>query len=247
MTIPIVIFHLGNQQYFTKCVELNSIKNKVYVIGDETSCGIFHNNVQHFNISNMYSEELEQFKSNFINYSTNHHEFELFCFCRMFYIKKLMEMLNIEQICHLDSDCVLLESTDYVFKNIQQNAFMITNRTFLDNKNIYNTGSVHSSLLNIDFLNKFVQLCLDIYVNKSKFYLIEPKINYFTKNNLPGGVCDMTLYYLLYLEKMIDVFNLFNFFDYNGESSTLDDNINSSESYLENVVFIMNNNNKKAW
>ena len=59
------------------------------------------------------------------------------------------------------------------------------------------------------FCEKFINLYKDIYVNKSKFHLIEDKINYHTKQNIPGGICDMTLYYLLQSEEILDTQNLF--------------------------------------
>ena len=56
---------------------------------------------------------------------------------------------------------------------------------------------------------KFINLYKDIYVNKSKFHLIEDKINYHSEQNIPGGICDMTLYYLLQSEEILDTQNLF--------------------------------------
>lgn len=241
-SIPIVIFHSGIQDYFINCVNLNSLKNKVYVIGDESNTNIFNNNknVIHIHKSTLHFDQINLFINSFINYSTNNSHLEMICFIRVFYIKKLMELENIDRICHLDSDCVLLGKIDEVFKHINTNAYLITNETYLENKNISNSGSIHTSLLNIDFCEKFIQLCLDIYHNKNKFYLIEPKINYFQTNNLPGGVCDMTLYYLLYSEKIVDVYNLLDVHVINYENCLCDDNINDCKGHC----FKMRNNFK---
>jgi len=245
-TIPIVIFHTGNQEYFKCCVKLNSIKNKVYLIGDESNMNIFddNKNIKHFNLSNLHLDEIKVFTDHFVNYSTCPAHAEMLCFIRLFYVKKLMELEKIEKICHLDSDCILLDNTNELFKNIHDCAYLITDRNYTENKNICNSGSVHSSLLTIDFLNKFIELCLDIYVNKSKFYLIEPKIHFFKNNYLQGGVCDMTLYYLLYSEKCIPVINLYNIFQLNNEYATFDDNINDSEGCYGNSTFTMKNKKK---
>jgi len=198
-------------------------------------------------MSDLHLPEIDIFRNNFVNYSTNDFFAEMFCFIRVFYLKKLMELEKIDKICHLDSDCILLCKTIDIFCNIVSNAYLLTNRNNTENKNICNSGSIHSSLLTIDFCNKFIELCLDIYVNKSKFFLIEPKINYFKDNNLPGGVCDMTLYYLLFSEKIIqNVVNLSQYIEHENEYSVFDDNINSSESYCENISsFVMENGKKK--
>jgi hypothetical protein len=246
MDVPIVIFHRGNQEYFQNCVKLNSIKNKVIVIGDDTNKNTFIGveNIKHINLRELFSSKINIFINNFTNYSTNDARIELLCFLRVFYIRKTMELENIDKVCHLDSDCILLEKTNKLFKTIDTPAYLLTNRHHDVNKNINNSGTIHTSLLTIDFCDKFIDLCYDIYVNKSKFYLIEPKIKYFKDNNLPGGVCDMTIYYLLFSEKSLEVFNLFNIFNLNGELSTCDDNINDSEGYYEKNAYSMNNGKK---
>ena len=54
----------------------------------------------------------------------------------------------------------------------------------------------------------FEDLFNDIYINKKKFKLIEDKINYHKENNISGGICEMTLCYLLQNKKFIEVDNL---------------------------------------
>ena len=39
-------------------------------------------------------------------------------------------------------------------------------------------------------------------------YLVQDKINFHKSTNTPGGICDMTFYYLLEHEKMIEVQDL---------------------------------------
>ena len=42
--IPLYIFHLGNQLYFQKCVAINSKRNIVYIIGDDSNKDTFKDN-----------------------------------------------------------------------------------------------------------------------------------------------------------------------------------------------------------
>jgi len=115
--IPLVIFHIGNQEYFQKCATLNSKYNKVYIIGDETNKNIFNDNqnIHHVNIKDLETPEIHEFKNNFINYSTNPHEYEMNCFLRIFYIKNFLSKYEYEQIFHVDSDCVILENVNNIF------------------------------------------------------------------------------------------------------------------------------------
>lgn len=62
--IPIVIFHVGNQDYFQKCVQINSKKNHVYIIGDDSNKDTFinHPNITHVHKNDLESDEIAQFK-----------------------------------------------------------------------------------------------------------------------------------------------------------------------------------------
>ena len=62
------------------------------------------------------------------------------------------------------------------------------------------SASIHSSLINSEFCNEFTKLFQGIYIDKTKFQLIEDKIKYHNEKNVAGGICDMTLYFLLFNE-----------------------------------------------
>jgi hypothetical protein len=74
MNIPVVIHHEGScPDYFRYCVERNAKQNHVYIIGDDTNAHL-HNpsrHIYHTHVKTLYSEELEEFRKYFINYSTN--------------------------------------------------------------------------------------------------------------------------------------------------------------------------------
>jgi hypothetical protein len=202
MSIPIVIFHTGGQQeYFKRCVSISSQKNTVYIIGDNSNKELFSNNenVQFFHVDDLHSNEIDTFKSCFVNYSSNSHDYEITCYLRVFYLKKLFEKTGKQWMFHTDSDCILLENVNDIFPEPTNIAYSIQK---MENK-FHMVGSIHNSLLDIDFCNKFIELCFDIYLNRSKFDLIDKKLQWHKITNTPGGICDMTLYYLLYSENII--------------------------------------------
>jgi len=107
-------------------------------------------------------------------------------------------------------------------------------------------GSIHNALLDINFCNKFIELCFDIYKNKTKFNLIEPKIKWHTENNIAGGVCDMTLYYLIYYEKIIDnIIDLNEKYFVNGENVVFDHTISISYGFNGENTYKMINRTKE--
>jgi len=237
----IVIFHKGSQDYFIDCVNVNSKFNFVYVIGDEFNKNLFlsNSNVKHIIMDEFTSPNIIRFIKCFINYSTNLHNYELFCFLRIFYIYELLIRENIKDIFHLDSDCVLYEKLENITFN--KNICYSLQKHAQKNNEYNMVGCVHNALLNKEFCEKFIQLCFDIYENKTKFYLIKPKIDWHKKNNISGGICDMTLYYLLYSENIIDVEDLNDIIIINGEKCTFDHNLSNSYGFNGDDTYIMKN------
>lgn len=203
MSIPIVIFHTGGlPEYLINCVTISSKNNKVYLIGDDSNNFAFSGNpnVNFFHVNDLGSSEVEEFKQCFVNYSGNDANYEMYCFLRVFYLKTLFEKTGLDWVFHTDSDCVILDNIDAIFPHPIKVSYSIQTPT-----NEFHMGaSIHNALLNIDFCNIFVQLCFDIYQNKTKFGLIEKKIRWHQQTGMPGGICDMTLYYLINSKNMIE-------------------------------------------
>jgi hypothetical protein len=223
--IPVIIFHVGNQDYFKKCVELNRQHNDVIIIGDDSNSSMLN----HINMNTLDDTNIKRFRKCFINYSTNGHDYELFCFLRVFYIREYLLKHNINKIFHLDSDCVLFDNISEMFKD-ESVVYSIQNV-----ENPYHmVGSIHNALIDLNFCDTFIQLCFDIYENKSKFHLIDEKMKWHKKNNVPGGICDMTIYYLMTKLLTVKDINLFS-------NKVFDHNISSPYGYLGENTFKMNN------
>lgn len=205
--INCVIIHKGYQPYLKYNLEISSKNNYVYLIGDDSLefLGSKFKNVEFINIQNFEnSKNLIHLKEHFKNFNSNSYDFEWFCFARVFMINDFLEQNELENVFHIDSDNVLLTNISNLEFH-KKNAYLIP-----PNQEVYRmSGSIHSGLIDKSFCEKFINLYKDIYVNKSKFHLIEDKINYHSEQNIPGGICDMTLYYLLQSEEILDTQNLF--------------------------------------
>lgn len=248
--IPVLIIHEGYKEYLKINLEITGKNNKIYLIGDKS---VEHlgdiKNVTFVNIDK-YNNNLQiiQYANNFINYSSNSKSFEFLCFKRVFILKLFMNEYNFDKIFHIDSDNILLKNiNDYVFS--KDNAY-VCNKNWHKNRM---SNSIHSGLLDKKFVLEFEKLYEDIYINKSKLHLIKEKINYHTKNNnfVNGGICDMTLYYLLNQEKIIDVENLMENKVINNKKIVFMNNINngegpdSKEQYelINNIIKIQKSSN----
>jgi len=245
MSVPIVILHIGNQPYFKNTVLLNAKLNPVIVIGDESNKDVATiKNVEHVSIDSLYSSELDLFKKHFVNYSKNNANYEYLCFARVFYVGQLMKNRGLDAVFHTDSDCIVLSSLDPVVAAIHQTHTVAY--SLEQNSNPFHmVGSIHNALLTPEFCSKFIQLCSDIYINRTKFEFIEPKIKFHFEQGAPGGICDMTLYYLLAKEKLLDVLDLNQLLLVEGTPAAFDHTVFCSSGYTGETTYALKPNTIK--
>ena len=235
MSISVAIIHYGYKDYLKTNLEISSKFNNIYLIGDKSLEKLGNiKNVNFINIEKYDKLINNKYYDNFINYSSNYKNFEWLCFKRVFILKLFLEDNKIDKIFHMDSDNILLYNiNDYKFK--KDIAYCLS-KNYHKNRM---SCSIHCSLLNVNFCNKFTELYEDIYINKLKSHLIKNKIKYHLKNKIfvNGGICDMTLYYLLNSEKIIDVENLLK----PNDEYVFINNINNGEGDTNKNQYLMIN------
>lgn len=189
--------HFGDHIHVRACLRETLRHNAaVYLIGDGSNAWYTRElpSLHWIDASTLPLSPLAaQLRTHFVNYSTNPYTYELNCFLRMFYVRALLDILATDACFHIDSDCALLtDISTYTFET--ENALTLHND--FDNP-IRMTASVHNARLTRDFLDRFMQLCIDVYVTRDRFADVVPKIRLHEEKHLPGGVCDMTLYHLV--------------------------------------------------
>lgn len=195
--LPVVTVHFGDHVHVRACLRKTLESNgDVYLIGDASNAW-YPRELPALRWMDARALPLGEaagaLRAGFVNYSTNPYTYELNCFLRMFYVRALLDVLGAEACFHIDSDCALLTRVaDYPFDTPDA----LTLHNDFDNP-VRMTASVHNARLTRDFLDRFMQACLDVFVNGSRFDEVIPKIRHHEQHRLPGGVCDMTLYYLV--------------------------------------------------
>jgi len=228
--IPIVLFHVGNQPYLHTAIRHNRQYGQVVVLGDETNSSV--KDCIHVNYKRLETPELREFVAHFVNYSTNSHNVELFCFCRLFYLRRWMELNSLREVVHLDSDCLLFRPLPEMFPD-KKVAYCYRSGSDVM------AASIHVSFLTYDFLLAYERMCRDIYVTKTRFHVIEQKIRDHEETGKPGGICDMTLYYLLTKELPVRAL-----MDLQSDGSTFDDNVRDNNGFLGPETFERENDLK---
>jgi hypothetical protein len=244
--VPVVIVHIGDSYYLKNVVEVNASKNPVIFVGCEKNAYLAQiPNVKHIHYKTLEDSYVEFLKANFYalekGYDTTYVNviqpgyncvdrptLEFLWILRIYYVKKILEQENLEFIMHLDSDCFMLENTNTLFE-------AIGNRVALNiehiHDNIHLVASVHNSFLNVEFCNQFFKLYEDVYVNKTKRYLIKDKIDAIVSGRAGGFICDMNFYYILWKEKLVDMFDLSQPFLFENEFCVMDHNISKPTGF----------------
>ena len=212
-------------KYMKTSLSITSRYNHVYLLGTPQFKSLESKNITFVDIENYNNLEFtKKIKDNFVNYGAKDDKSEIFWLSRVPKLKQFMSDFNLDSIFMIDSDNILLfDINEYHFT--EKNSLCISKNWSPH----HHAASIHSALLNQEFCDEYEKLYLDIFINKSKFYLIEQKIEYH-KNN-PGGIADMTLYYHLFNEKIISFDNLYEPKIINGEKSVFINNFSTSEGY----------------
>lgn len=234
--IPIIIYHEGSQEYLQECInQAKKYNNTVILIGDETNKDM--NSDYWFHAAELETEEWREFSDLFYNMSTNSAKFELQCFKRFFMIYSLMKKNIINECIHIDSDilCYYDFSKFNVFDGIYDASLSIPKR-----QDAYRWGvSAMTSYWTKKGIASFCSFVIVAY--KDKNALLTEKWNYHQKNNLPGGICDMTLLYLWSKqEKEIKILNTMEEFSIGDDKVVIDNNISTVENgYLYDKLFCL--------
>jgi hypothetical protein len=238
--IPVLVCHFGENEYVRNNLKISSKNNKIVFIGDkkENTKGI--DNVDFIDVRNfMKSDEINNFKDYFKPYNTTDPYFVWLWYLRVFILSEYVFQTNSNSIFHIDSDNVLLSNiNNYNFQ--KEIAYCIPP----NNDPSYMSGSIHSGLLNKKFFKMFEEFYVDIFINKSKFHLIESKIKYH-ENFGNGGICDMTIFYLIYVQNKKDIQNLLSInTDKNTEGVVFMNDLNDLEGLESKKQFKKDRKNK---
>lgn len=214
-------------KYMKTSLNITSRYNHIYLLGTSQFSSFESENITFVNIEKYNNLEFTNtIKKNFVNYGAKDDKSEIFWLSRIPKLKQFMKDFNLASVFMIDSDNILLfDINDYPFT--QENALCISKNW----SPFYHAASIHSALLTQEFCAEYEKLYKDIFINKSKFYLVEPKIEYHKKN--AGGIADMTLHYHLYAEDILDFDNLYEPKIVNDERSVFINNYSTSEGYQD--------------
>lgn len=242
--IPVVFYHTNwtpQHNYLLQAIKTTtSNNNNVIVVGDNSVReGIAQLLSQSIGVEFVHVDELQdddarEFSRCFVNYSFQPSEFELACFLRTFYMRRLIQVKDLLRVFYSDSDCAILcDVSELLWQHPTLRVGYSKQLKKQEDDKFHMTNCMHNSVLTLDMCNRYVQLCFDIYKTRAKYHLIADKWQHHQKV-MCGGVCDMTLWFLYETEKGVcanAVFDMNEPLFMNGEKCVFDHNVNDAYGY----------------
>lgn len=237
--LPVCMIHIGYKEYVKTNLLITGKTNRVFLLGDPSLSSLGDlPNVTFVNVLPYFAKErCVTYKQAFRNYSSNSAELEFLCFARIFILLDFLQEYGLSRIFHIDSDNVLLRDVNmYPFQNEE---------AYIRNTNFHKmrmSNSIHCGLLTIDYCKRFEKLYQDIFMNGSKFFLLENKIRFHRDaagKFVNGGICDMTFYYLLAEERKVQ--NLASPVDISGSDYVWLNNLNGGEGLESKTQYATEN------
>ena len=235
--IPVIVAHYGNHYYLKYVINIAAKNNFVFLLGDESNVSAVDNKKSfHLSMSEYNSTALD-FKSYFKNYSNYNDYYAWFISARVFMANQFLKKYDLPYCFFIDSDnFILLNVSEYPFDRTKSFYTLLS-----DFDNPYRMAAqIGNAFMTQECMDEFEKLCYEIYndVNNG-FSLIKPKIDYHNNGNNPGGICEMTLFYLL--SKRIPFINIFEIKD-----NKIFDHHPGTAEYLNDRYYFKMQSNKQS-
>ena len=223
MNIPVVFYHLGNDDYFHSAVEIALLNNRVIHIGDHSISS--HHDYEFVDVRTC-DDNVNDFLKCYEHMHPRVGLFEHICFIRWIALRNLMNSKNINFAFYADSDLAVLCNVDEKFNELGRPpvAFSIS-----ENTHTYRWAACgHNSFWSSDKINDIVDFIFFSYRNEKMKSLLREKFQWHIKTGTPGGVCDMTVFYHYHLRnEVLPINKIFN-------NQVFDDNINDPDNFAIN-------------
>jgi hypothetical protein len=197
MSLPIVIAHTGYHPYleFTlRHAHDRAGDHRFIFLGDRTNDRFPF--LQFVDGSEpVYERAAAEVAAVYRHMSTNTAQFELSAFQRWFRIRALMEQEGLDEALVLDSDVLLYGSADEI-AGTWADGCAIALATPEDQRNYRWESSGHSAYWTREQLQRCCAYVTEMYTDPAERAKIEEKWAFHLETGTPGGICDMTAFYL---------------------------------------------------
>lgn len=225
----VFLIHHGKQDYLKIAARASqSSGNQVILIGNDEQTGALCE--AYYDDSVIDLPDYRKFESQYVHLSSAPREFELLCFKRYFYLYEVAKLRGLTHFWMIDSDAIVLQnlsaiSNDCLLTNGYCAAISTPRQSSIDRGGYWWASSPHTSFWTLNGLENFIRFLGGLYEGELRKMLNE-KYEWHIKNNMPGGICDMTALFLWQRSKN-NVYNL-------------------AKAHLDGLLFFDNNLNESG-
>jgi len=226
--IPMLFVHQQDSPYLSFTLAQAQHANPqspIHLIGDEHNQ--HYTQVFHHLIDRLKDPDAQAFIKAYRHHSTNHYDYELFCFLRWFLIRALMREWDYRSVFVADSDVMVYAELSRHARRIGLgNTCMAAFNIGVDHRWVQ-SASGHSSYWTWEGINLFCQFLLELYTTPEGTARLEGVLQQKQEIRDAVGVSDMTALYLFYERYSSQITNLSRCLD----GSTFDHNIGMGTNY----------------
>tara|TARA_R100000008_G_scaffold17216_1_gene8582 strand:+ start:2122 stop:4632 length:2511 start_codon:yes stop_codon:yes gene_type:complete len=185
-----IMIHYGKSNYLDDAINISKNHgNDVVLLSDDHIEGL--KNDMYFEFEKIYQ-----------HMSTCYEKLEKINFLRWFILYEYMVQNNLDKVFYSDSDVAILCDINETLQSFDKTMYAIP-----EYQPEYRWSmSGHTSLWNIGDLKSFCEFCISTYSNNIE--KLKEKHSHHEKNNIRGGITDMTLFYLFYPENRDKILNI---------------------------------------
>jgi len=204
MTTTIAFVHKGRSWFLPHAAQqakLASPESDVVLIGSHP----LRQQVGFSGMSSLENAESRRFRRCYVHRSTLSANFELFCWLRWFYLLEYLRRTKKDFVLYLDSDVLLYSAVGEMdlLSDGYDCGFCIPELT-----GPYYDASAHVSFWTRQSLEDFCAFILRSFCDEKYNAVYQQKWEWHLRENVGGGVCDMSTFYLFWRENQPRVRNL---------------------------------------
>jgi len=182
---PIVFIHQRDPRHVPKALihaRASNPHSSIHLIGDSFNSGLV--GVENHDL-NQYSYSANQLAATYRHLSSNSSEYELFCIQRWLYLNEFMAKNHLDRCVYLDSDVM-------VYSDLSQAALELGEFDMTTSQSSPHCNLVASKTV----LDSFCRFILESYSKPIRYFGLPEFYHNLQRQGSPGGVCDMTFFWL---------------------------------------------------
>ncbi len=194
--IPVVFTHRGDQDYVQIAIkQARQWNERVILLGDESNA-IW--DVEHHYIAEYFGDDAQRVADYYEHMCSNPYDFELYNLQEFFVLRDFMRTQGLDKIFACDSDVMIY--ADLTEEEKRFGDYLAVYSIPQEQWEYRWSASAHSAYWTFGGLCAFCDFIEETYATEAGLAKLREKWQWHQDSSTGGGICDMTLLWLFYME-----------------------------------------------